>query len=202
MASLAGRAFPSIWSCGRDWSRARTALLDMRGSALTKSTDNGRHLINRLLVDERTPQTQIFQLSEKALNSVQAGWQRLVIGALAMLLLILNDTVDGQPCQAHAQLFHGVWAGLRLRRTLGRLATQDWLCGDAGAALCASSACFAEGSRRQWRSTAASPEQLPAESHQLPARSAVFALSLRNSRSLTAMMRNSAEHASASDNLP
>jgi hypothetical protein len=131
MASLTGRPFPCIWSCGCDWSRARTALFDLTDILLTRSKDNGERLIHRILVDERTPHTHIFQFSEKALNGLQASWQRLVISALATLLLDperYDHAVDGQPWQAHAQLIRGAWAALRLRRTLGRLASQDWLC--------------------------------------------------------------------------
>lgn len=87
MASLAGKDFPSIWSCGRDWSRARTALLDPADILPTRSRDNGPRLIHRTLVYERTTQTHIFQFSEKAFNGLQAVWQRLVIAALATLLL-------------------------------------------------------------------------------------------------------------------
>ncbi|MGZ3371339.1 MAG: hypothetical protein ACXU8X_20665 [Caulobacteraceae bacterium] len=131
MASLTGRAFPSIWSCGRDWSRARTALLDLSGILLTRSDDNKQYLIHRILAYEWTPQTHIFQFSEGAFNGLQAIWQRLVITALATLLLdpeLYEHSFDGRRWQVHAQLIRGGWAALRLRRALERLASEDCLC--------------------------------------------------------------------------
>ena len=131
MASLSGRAFPSIWSCGPDWSRARLAMVDLTDILLTRSKDSGQRLIQRVLVDEWTPHPHISQFSEGALNGLQAVWQRLVMSALAALLMDperYDHAVDGRPWQAHAQLIRGAWGALRLRRTLGRLASQDWLC--------------------------------------------------------------------------
>lgn len=131
IASLSGRDFPSIWSCGHDWSRARDVLLELADLLLTQTRDSSERLIHLILFDERTPQTHTLEFSKGALNSLQAGWQRVVVGALATLLLDperYDHAMEGQRVEMHTQWRRGPQSSRGLRRSLGGLASQDFLC--------------------------------------------------------------------------
>jgi hypothetical protein len=131
MASLAGKSFPFIWSCGHDWRLARGALLDLADLLLAPAKGGLDRLIHRIHADEAMPKTQAPTFSEGALNALEAVWQRRVVGALATLLLDperYDHASEGQHLKAHSQLVYGTSGSRRLHGPLGRLASQDFLC--------------------------------------------------------------------------
>lgn len=131
MASLAGKGFPCIWSCGHDWSRARGALRDLADLLLTPAKGSRERLIHRIHADEAMPQTHAREFSGGALNALAAVWQRRVVGALATLLLDpehYEHARDGQHLKAHSELVYGTSGSRKLHGPLGRLASQDFLC--------------------------------------------------------------------------